>query len=60
MDIEVWRPVVGFEDRYSVSDQGGVRSEARLVIGSHVGTFHRRKQRVLKPSVNPDGYCRSN
>lgn len=28
---EAWRPVVGYEDRYEVSDQGRVRSKPRLV-----------------------------
>lgn len=29
-DIEVWKPVVGFEDRYEVSSYGNIRSKARL------------------------------
>lgn len=42
---EQWRPVVGFEGRYSVSDQGRVRREARD-HGAVVG-------RILRTS--PDG-----
>lgn len=33
MDVEEWRPVVGFESSYEVSSKGAVRSIGRIVTG---------------------------
>lgn len=46
--MESWRPVVGYEGRYEVSDRGRVRS-LDGVYGSRLG-------RVLRPSKLPAGY----
>jgi hypothetical protein len=35
MTVEVWRPIVGYEGYYEVSDQGRVRSVDRLVAGPY-------------------------
>jgi hypothetical protein len=43
---EAWRPVVGYEGRYEVSDQGRVRS----FLGKTV------RVRLLKPYQKPNGY----
>lgn len=58
MAVEEWRPVVGFEGSYEVSDQGRVRSLARLVRGRHwSGTeFMRRVPPcVLRPGGRKKG-----
>lgn len=47
---EEWRPVVGWEGRYEVSDHGRVRSLDREVYLSP-GKTRRRKGRVLKPGT---------
>ena len=44
---EEWRPVVGFEGYYSVSDLGRVRNEARGV--NRLNTQVRIPQRIHKP-----------
>lgn len=44
MKEEIWRPVVGYEDYYQVSNYGRVKS-------SYCG-------RVLKPELTNDGYLR--
>lgn len=49
---EEWRPVVGFEGRYSVSNQGRVRSEARTVTRSD-GKTQFVRERIMKQ--NPSG-----
>ena len=59
---EVWKPVVGYEGLYEVSDAGRVRSLGRAykmrnsrkpeVIMDCV-----RKGRILKPGVTEGGYC---
>jgi hypothetical protein len=54
---EVWRPVVGWETRYEVSSQGRVRSLACMVPNAKGGGWHERKGRILKPTVNMNGYA---
>lgn len=51
MSAERWRPVIGFEHLYEVSDFGRVRSLPRKVGPSTV-----RKGRILKPADNGGGY----
>lgn len=48
---EVWRPVLGFEDIYEVSDQGRVRSFDR-VVSFRKGGSKRIKGKILKPQSN--------
>lgn len=56
---EIWRPVVGFEKAYEVSDQGRVRSIDRSYTkktkGGAIATVQ-HKGRVLKPGFNVGGY----
>lgn len=51
---EQWRPVVGFEGFYEVSDHGRVRSLDRASRGSH-GSTRKIKGRVLSASSGRDG-----
>lgn len=56
MDSEVWRPVVGYEEYYEVSNQGHVRSLPRLVRGRG-GKPCQRPGRIRKPVYNKsNGY----
>ena len=52
---EEWRPVVGWEDLYEVSDQGRVRSSDRTVHCKN-GRTRRYKGRLLKPQKSGGGY----
>lgn len=54
MENEAWKPVVGFELTYEVSDQGRVRSLDRLVW--RPTTPFRRKGAIIKPQLDGDGY----
>ena len=47
---ELWRAVVGFGDRYEVSNCGNVRA---LFVGNH-GQF--KAGRLLRPEIKPSGY----
>lgn len=48
--MEAWRPVVGYEGLYSVSDLGNVRGEARLVPHLRAGKMLR--QRPVRARIN--------
>lgn len=50
--MEEWRPVMGYEGLYSVSNTGRVRSEPRIAR-HHTGAPSRRPGKVLK--LLPDG-----
>lgn len=58
MEIEIWKPVVGYEGLYEVSNLGNVRSVDSMRIthnqyGEHLSKY---KGRLLKPGKNSDGY----
>lgn len=52
---EVWKPVVGYESVYEVSDHGRVKSLARLIVHNN-GRHRQVKARILKPSHHTYGY----
>jgi hypothetical protein len=49
---EEWRPVVGYEGLYSVSDQGRVRSEGRAMVDKN-GRPRKFPAKILKQFVGP-------
>jgi hypothetical protein len=52
---EAWKPVVKFERKYEVSDQGRVRSLDRIIVNS-LGVRRPHHGRVLRPQNGPHGY----
>lgn len=52
---EEWRPVVGWENRYEVSDHGRVRSLTRWMINK-AGRRQKTQGRLLKLQHKPAGY----
>ena len=60
--IEEWKPVVGYEGLYEVSDWGNVRSLDRVFeynhpIAKNKGVIRRKfKGQILKKVLNSDGY----
>lgn len=56
--IEEWRPVVGYEGLYEVSDWGNVKSVDRYVNQRYSGKIYKRrvKGRILKKTLNSDEY----
>lgn len=48
MSVEIWKPVVGFEGLYEVSNMGRVKSLKRL----------HTKERIIAQSLNHKGYAR--
>jgi hypothetical protein len=54
---EQWRPVVGYEGLYEVSDHGRVRSVERIVPHATFGTV-KRKSVMLRQSLTNKGYSR--
>ena len=53
--VERWLPIPGCEGVYSVSDQGRVRSEARMVSTGHAW-LRPVRTRILAQMTNPSGY----
>lgn len=50
-DLEIWKPILGYEDAYEVSSLGRIRSVARI------DRFGRSlPERILKLSLSQDGY----
>ena len=57
--VEVWRPVVGWEGLYEVSNLARVRSVECDTIRYRNGkpiTYHKRGGKVIKGKVMPNGY----
>ena len=54
MSDEIWKPVVGYEGYYEVSNKGNVMSLDRIVTGK-AGGIYIKKGRMLKPG-NSRGY----
>lgn len=54
-DTELWKPVVGYEGLYEVSDHGYIRSLDRFVKRCYGGARWIRGQ-LRQPSVDRDGY----
>lgn len=52
---EEWRPVVGFEGLYEVSDHGRVRSLGRVITDKR-GWNYRRRPRLLSPGRLKSGH----
>lgn len=57
IDLEEWKPIVGFEGLYEVSNLGNVRSISRLRKGKG-NSFCWHKGKILKPQLSYNGYCR--
>jgi hypothetical protein len=55
---EAWRPVVGHEGAYEVSDLGRVRSLDRTITHTN-GARTRLKGKLLKPYLSEDNYYRT-
>ena len=53
---EVWRPVVGYEGSYEVSNLGKVKSLDRLIYHKESDTYHRVKGRLLSICLDRKGY----
>lgn len=54
---ERWLPLVGYEGRLDVSDEGRVRSVSRVIIKSN-GVAQRVRGRVRRPYKDKHGYLR--
>ena len=55
VDIEIWKPIKGYEDRYMVSTKGRIKSIERVVIGKD-GISRRVNEKIKEPTLSPIGY----
>jgi hypothetical protein len=52
---EIWKDIEGYEGYYSISNYGNVKSLERI-IKSKNGVIRKRKEMLLKPNIDKDGY----
>ena len=52
---EVWKPVVGWEDSYQVSNQGRIKSLDRKVYAGR-GRMRIQKGQIMSPGIGDTGY----
>ena len=55
---EEWRPVVGYEGLYEVSNMGRVKSVKRTVWNNSRGCYRTVSERIMKPKDSIWGYLR--
>lgn len=61
MNSEIWKPIVGYENLYEVSNLGSVRSLERIVrCKSGNYEFQHRKEKTLKPVANTNNHKKPN
>lgn len=51
MEVEIWKDIEGFENKYQISNFGNIKSLDRI---DSLGRFH--KSKILKKSIEKDGY----
>lgn len=56
--IEIWKPVVGYEGLYEISNTGKVKRLSRRINGGHnqEKTGRVLKEKIMKPYLYPNGY----
>lgn len=54
--MENWRPVVGYESLYSVSDKGNVKSLPKSVTYSD-GRIRKYDEKILRLQISKSGYA---
>lgn len=55
MNMEVWKEIDGYNQRYEVSNYGRVRSKD-MVVNGRLQNCHKIKGRILKPHTDKEGY----
>lgn len=56
MEKEIWKDIAGYEGIYQVSSHGKVVSLERDTLRDNGDLHYRRKERILKPMSDKDGY----
>lgn len=54
--LEIWKPVVGYEGLYEVSNLGRVKSLDRIVKGCY-GSIAHKKGKIISSGIGSTGYC---
>lgn len=52
---EIWKPVIGYEGHYEISNYGIVKSISRIIVDKN-GRISKKNELILKPGINRDGY----
>ena len=55
--MEEWKPIIGFENYYEISNYGRIKSKSRVLL-TPTGVPYYTKSRILKPKIDKKGYHR--
>jgi len=55
--LEIWKPIVGYEQRYEVSNLGNVRSVAQKIIMKNGVVYPIKEKQKTIYRDNKNGYC---
>lgn len=55
---EIWKPIVGYEGLYEISNYGNIRSMPRVIMRKDGKPYAVKTIKVLKPCYDKDGYLR--
>ena len=55
---EIWKPIVGYEGLYEISNYGNLRSMPRVIMRKDGKPYTVQTIKMLKPSYDKDGYLR--
>lgn len=53
---EMWKDIVGYEGIYQISNTGKIKSLSRIIRRGV--TFTKTKDKIVKITINREGYCR--
>lgn len=55
MQEEIWKPILGYEGLYEVSNKGQIKSLGRVVVDS-IGRKYHKKEQIRKCTLQSNGY----
>ena len=54
--MEIWKPIISYEDSYEVSNWGRIKSKERFFLRKNNIKPYHKKERILKIQNNGNGY----
>lgn len=57
-NVEVWKPIKGYEGLYEVSNKGRVRTLDKMRISDRYRILMKYKGKIIRPGKNAQGYLK--